>query len=105
MYAGHGSRANLQLAKPKELEIVKGFQNQKCIGCNDSDIQHRIQVHSEEDKQRLGIPIVPANDNLKFLYRCCVQGCPFQSIRHLKNASAFHAHMQKHPSYLTNMVS
>ena len=39
---------------------------------------------------------MPSNESLKFLYRCCASGCPFQTIRYLRNAAAFHNHIQKH---------
>ena len=90
----------------ENIDVVKSFQQERCQICNESGIEHRILIHSEEDKRRLGIPIVPSNDDLRFLYRCCIHGCPFQTIRYLKSAAAFHVHMQKHetvilfPSYV-----
>ena len=78
------------------IKSMKNLQFQSCNLCGENAIEHRLEIHCEEDKQRLGIPVVPANENLRFLYRCCVQGCPFHAIRHLKHAAAFHLHMQKH---------
>jgi len=75
---------------------VQNLQKKRCTMCNESGISHRILINSEEDKRRLGIPIVPSNESLKFLYRCCASGCPFQTIRYLRNAAAFHNHIQKH---------
>ena len=57
------------------------------------------------DFRRLGVPIVPSNENLKFLYKCCASGCPFQTIRYLKNVTAFHNHMQKHENSSTESAS
>jgi len=94
-FAKEETDVELQQYKSKDWKKIESLQHQQCNVCNESGIEHRILIHCEEDKRRLGIPIVPANESLKFLYRCCVQGCPFQTIR-LKNASAFHAHMQKH---------
>ena len=92
----HCEDIELQSLAPKEVNVIKKLQFQRCTLCGENAVEHRLEIHCEEDKHRLGIPIVPANENLKFLYRCCVQGCPFHTIRHLRHAAAFHVHMQKH---------
>ena len=92
----HCEDIELQSLVPKEVNVIKNLQFQRCTLCGKNAVEHRLEIHCEEDKHRLGIPIVPANENLKFLYRCCVQGCPFHTIRHLRHAAAFHVHMQKH---------
>ena len=57
---------NLQSAKSN----IRNLQKKPCNMCHEPGISHRILVNSEEDKRRLGIPIVPSNESLKFLYRC-----------------------------------
>ena len=93
----HHQDIELQSLVPKkEVNAIKNLQYQRCSHCGENAVAHRLEIHCEEDKHRLGIPIVPANENLKFLYRCCVPGCPFHSIRHLRHAAHFHQHMRKH---------
>ena len=105
---GEEEDIEIRALKPKDANIqnskfnVQSLQKQRCTMCNETGISHRILIHSEEDKRRLGIPIVPSNDSLKFLYRCCATGCPFQTVRYLRNAAAFHNHMLKHGKNSSN---
>ena len=104
--AGYDENQDIELQsyKSKDINMIQNLQVQKCAICHLEGLEHRILIHSEEDKTRLGIPIVPANEALKFIYRCCIQGCPFQALRHLKNATAFHMHMQKHAKVIVVFV-
>ncbi len=97
---------DLELAtfKQQSIDDLKMQQEQRCSMCGEAAINHRIEIKDNDDKRRLGIPDVPANGNLRFLYRCCVGGCPFQSIRHLRHARAFNFHIDKHDKVLKHVL-
>ncbi len=82
--------------KQQNADEMKAHQEQKCSICGELAVNHRIVIQDEDDKRRLGIPDVPANADLKFLYRCCVGGCPFHSLRFLRHARSFNFHIDKH---------
>lgn len=79
-----------------QVNEIESEQEKLCSSCGREALQHRIEIRTEADKRRLGIPLVPSNESLTFLYRCCVPGCPLQTIRHLKHARAFNAHAERH---------
>jgi hypothetical protein len=97
------SKEDIELMAVKDnVTDIKAQQQERCAMCGEAALQHRIEIRCEDDKRRLGIPEVPANDKLKFLYRCCVGGCPFQTIRHLRHARAFNYHVNKHDMVLNH---